>query len=261
MTSGQALPRVLQQLQKTLVGTHFSRDAHRLWSAAHLSRRAAVMALVYPDRTSGAASGLRALLTVRGTALSYGGDAALPGGRAETVSESFLDVAKREAREETGISDAQCELVGVLPTYASSRLHVVQPVLFYAPSLPVDAAKVDKREVSDVFSVALESLLDYAAPSENIDALMFREDSLLAGENRSYRVWGLTANVLIDCARLAYMKNPPYNFYRGKKMFIARSSAQDPSAIEKSVGNGPTLEYALRRGVLQKPLRALRASA
>ncbi|RMY58467.1 hypothetical protein D0863_12258 [Hortaea werneckii] len=65
-----------------------------------LTRRAAVLILLFADR----AGDLRVVLTIRSSTLkNYSGQAALPGGKADTLHETPFQTARREAFEEIGL--------------------------------------------------------------------------------------------------------------------------------------------------------------
>ncbi|KAL2136246.1 hypothetical protein VTI74DRAFT_4679 [Chaetomium olivicolor] len=71
-----------------------------LWDRLPLSRRAAVLLLLYADRRGD----LRVVITMRAASLrSFSGHAALPGGKADTLDETPYQIARREAFEEIGL--------------------------------------------------------------------------------------------------------------------------------------------------------------
>ncbi|KAK4147918.1 uncharacterized protein C8A04DRAFT_24480 [Dichotomopilus funicola] len=71
-----------------------------LWDRLPLSRRSAVLLLLYADRRGD----LRVVITMRAASLrSFSGHAALPGGKADTLEESPYQIARREAWEEIGL--------------------------------------------------------------------------------------------------------------------------------------------------------------
>ncbi|KAF4552566.1 NUDIX domain-containing protein 2 [Elsinoe fawcettii] len=73
-----------------------------------VTRRAAVLILLFADRTGG----LRVVLTIRSTKLkSYAGQAALPGGKADSIEESPWQTARREAWEEIGLPMGEGEII------------------------------------------------------------------------------------------------------------------------------------------------------
>ncbi|KAF2622730.1 hypothetical protein BU25DRAFT_414979 [Macroventuria anomochaeta] len=65
-----------------------------------LTRRAAVLIVLFPDRHGD----LKVVLTMRSASLrNYAGQAALPGGKADSLTETPWDTARREAYEEIGL--------------------------------------------------------------------------------------------------------------------------------------------------------------
>ncbi|KAL2270918.1 hypothetical protein VTJ83DRAFT_289 [Remersonia thermophila] len=71
-----------------------------LWDRLPLSRRAAVLLLLYADRRGD----LRVVITMRAASLrSFSGHAALPGGKADSLDETPYQIARREAYEEIGL--------------------------------------------------------------------------------------------------------------------------------------------------------------
>lgn len=220
------------------------------WSAAHLSRRSAVMLLLYPSEDAAGAT-TNALLTVRASTVSYGGDVALPGGKADNLEESYKDVVLRESKEEIGLNSADLQFVSPLPPYASSRLHLVQPVLYYTEKRP-QIQSVDAREVADVFGLDIMRFISYTSPNTAIDELFFPKvpSFLTKNDSNTYRVWGLTANILIDCARLLSGECVHYNYLRGSQVFVKANEIGDLNTI----GNIRTLKYALNKGILGRPL-------
>jgi len=141
-----------------------------------LSRRAAVLILLFPDKHGE----LKVVLTMRSASLrSYAGQAALPGGKADTLEETPFDTARREASEEIGlpISDDKlppgfriehlCEMPANL---AKTELGVRPCVAFLHSSSPSssDAAsaveekmipRLDPKEVAAVFTAPFHNFL------------------------------------------------------------------------------------------------------
>ncbi|KAK1781955.1 hypothetical protein QBC45DRAFT_404360 [Copromyces sp. CBS 386.78] len=71
-----------------------------LWDRLPLSRRAAVLLLLYADKRGD----LRVVITMRAASMrSFSGHAALPGGKADSVEETPYQIARREAWEEIGL--------------------------------------------------------------------------------------------------------------------------------------------------------------
>ncbi|KAF8424548.1 hypothetical protein EV426DRAFT_81724 [Tirmania nivea] len=82
-----------------------------------LSRRAAVLVLLFPDIHGR----LRVVLTLRSELLkSFAGQVALPGGKADTLTEKPENTARREAYEEIGLPLPNHNFVLSVPTLQSS---------------------------------------------------------------------------------------------------------------------------------------------
>ncbi|KAF2468229.1 uncharacterized protein BDR25DRAFT_290959 [Lindgomyces ingoldianus] len=112
------------------------------WYNCPVTRRAAVLILLFPDRYGE----LKVVLTMRASTLrSYAGQVALPGGKADSLSETPFDTARREAYEEIGLPTTNtklppgfkvehlCELPANL---AKTELGVRPCVAFLCPSSP-----------------------------------------------------------------------------------------------------------------------------
>nr|POF07838.1 peroxisomal coenzyme a diphosphatase 1, peroxisomal [Quercus suber] len=141
-----------------------------------LRRRAAVLILLFADRLGD----LRVVLTIRSSSLkSYAGQAALPGGKADTLSETPWMTARREAYEEIGLpmsdhklpSGYTVEHLAELPANLAMTELGVRPCVAYlktpAPSernRDPDASrdilpKLDAREVAAVFTAPFYNFL------------------------------------------------------------------------------------------------------
>ncbi|KAJ0107904.1 hypothetical protein J7T55_007116 [Diaporthe amygdali] len=156
-----------------------------LWDKLPLSRRAAVLILLYADRQGD----LRVVLTMRAASLrSFSGHAAFPGGKADSLEETPYQIARREAWEEIGlpIDDSKIpkpfriEHLCCLPHSLAKTELAVRPCVALlhsdddsaaaAPSPTVDESlmpRLDAKEVAAVFSGPLHNFLlaqDEVAP-------------------------------------------------------------------------------------------------
>ena len=141
-----------------------------------LTRRAAVLILLFADRRGD----LRVVLTIRSAGLkSYAGQAALPGGKADTLNETPFTTARREAFEEIGLPMSDHKLppgytvehLTELPAnLAMTELGVRPCVAFLKGPAPSprnedpDTArdilpKLDAREVAAVFTAPFYNFL------------------------------------------------------------------------------------------------------
>ncbi|UPX11839.1 8-oxo-dGTP diphosphatase [Ascochyta rabiei] len=154
-----------------------------------LSRRAAVLILLFPGRHGE----LKVVLTMRSASLrNYAGQAALPGGKADSLSETPWETARREAYEEIGLPldneklkgfnlEHLCELPANL---ARTELGVRPCVAYLSPtSAPPDSSatsssaadsevedrlipRLDPKEVAAVFTAPFHAFLrkDWSGP-------------------------------------------------------------------------------------------------
>jgi len=136
-----------------------------------------VLILLYADKQGD----LRVVLTMRAKTLkSYAGQAALPGGKADSLSESPFQTARREAFEEIGLplSDSKFpppyrieELCQMPANLARTELGVrpciayISPHPNYPKDKPIPSAeeallpRLDAREVAAVFSAPFHNFL------------------------------------------------------------------------------------------------------
>ncbi|EME79128.1 uncharacterized protein MYCFIDRAFT_190160 [Pseudocercospora fijiensis CIRAD86] len=248
------------------------------WYRCPLTRRAAVLILLFADKRGD----LRVVLTIRSSGLkNYAGQAALPGGKSDTLQETPFKVARREAFEEIGLpmSDHQLppgysvEHLTELPANLAMTELGVRPCIAYlktpAPSAKnqnPDAArdilpKLDAREVAAVFTAPFQNFLfekdmdlqtrekfpgewykgswhswhesawrmhQFFVPVPQGTVFLARKPPSYA-EPRSpqeprYRVFGMTARILVDAARVAYGEEPEFehNSHFGDEDMIAK---------------------------------------
>jgi peroxisomal coenzyme A diphosphatase NUDT7 len=213
-----------------------------VWDELPVTRRAGVLVLLYSNKHNELAS----VLTLRSANLSsFSGHAALPGGKADSESETPYAVARRETCEEIGLPFSNGDLenrgysiehLTTLPAYLSRNLLAVRPVVaFIKPIEGVDhhhdsikdlpsIINLDTHqsdEVGDVFSVPLHRFLSnapgwYTSKPVNWGGLAWNMHwyrairlSKPVGQIGWYSVWGLTANILLDTATIAFDTVPP----------------------------------------------------
>jgi len=254
-----------------------------------LTRRAAVLILLYADKKGE----LRVVLTMRAKTLSsYAGQAALPGGKADALTETPFQTARREAYEEIGLPLTDSEMPAPfriehlcqLPTNLARTELGVRPCVAYLsphPNHPKDAPvpsveetlipRLDAREVAAVFTAPFQGFLketdEYAglnienigfpqkwysgvwiefndqrwrmhnfyvpvagqtvawaspsstSPAVGSSSLPYRDlpQSTVAAkqardDTKRFRVFGMTARILVDAARVAYDEKPTFEY-------------------------------------------------
>ncbi|KAL1902775.1 8-oxo-dGTP diphosphatase [Sporothrix stenoceras] len=124
-----------------------------LWDRLPVSRRAAVLVLLYADRRGD----LRVVLTMRAASLrNYSGHAAFPGGKADSIEETAEQIARREAWEEIGLplDDSKLprpfriEHLCDLPYNLAKTELVVRPCIALLHAGEGDADAADKKNGS-----------------------------------------------------------------------------------------------------------------
>ncbi|OOQ81713.1 NUDIX domain protein [Penicillium brasilianum] len=212
------------------------------YSEVPLSRRAAVLILLYADLQGD----LRVVITIRAKTLkSYAGEAALPGGKADTLSETAFQTARREACEEIGLPDItqplpppfSVEHLCELPANLAKTELVVRPCVALLHSFdPATGANADPEteliprldacEVAAVFTARANHAIKPRSPGNEaqnaaVDRLSQQESS---GQVQHYRVFGMTARILVDAARVAFAREPEFehNSHFGDEEMIAK---------------------------------------
>ncbi|KAI1409802.1 NUDIX hydrolase domain-like protein [Hypoxylon sp. FL1857] len=145
------------------------------WDRLPVSRRAAVLILLFADRRGD----LRVVITMRAASLrNFSGHAAFPGGKADSLSETPYQIARREAWEEIGLpmDDAKIpkpfriEPLCCLPCSLAKNEMAVRPCVAFLhaddvpgkPKAMVDESmipRLDAKEVAAVFSGPFHNFL------------------------------------------------------------------------------------------------------
>lgn len=172
----QCVATPANNIQKAIANLRAFRGPPTNYYKCPLSRRAAVLILLFADKRGE----LRVVLTIRSSGLkNYAGQAALPGGKADSLQETPFMTARREAYEEIGFPltanklppGYEVEHLTELPTNLAMTELGVRPCVAYlktpAPS-PLnqnpDAArdllpKLDAKEVAAVFTAPFYNFL------------------------------------------------------------------------------------------------------
>ena len=209
-----------------------------------LSRRAAVLLLLFADRHGD----LRVVLTLRSNSLrSHPGEVSLPGGKADREDEQPFQTARREAFEEIGLPTThvpppfEVEHLCELPTFLSKTQLGVRPCVAFLSTgqrkTDVDAEEslipqLNAKEVAAIFTAPFQRFvrtthgaevggrdsgirykgawLPWNDSSWRMHQFFIPKPSPSKGEDNEYRVWGLTAEILVDAARVAFDTNPDF---------------------------------------------------
>lgn len=175
-----------------------------------LPRAAVLVALGEIDATTGSPW---ALLTVRSKNLSlHPGEVSFAGGKAEPGDESPVSTALREAREEIGLPPESVKVLTMLTPIVSRLGMLVYPVVALIP--PDFEPEVNVDEVSKVFWVPLKFFLNSANHQARGLPIPGRTEPWVQHEFQyeNHRIWGLTANILIQVASIAFNEQPQFPF-------------------------------------------------
>ncbi|KAL4992073.1 NUDIX hydrolase domain-like protein [Aspergillus falconensis] len=295
-TSTNDMPRLNAASQEAINRLRAFKPPPTSYDLVPLSRRAAVLLLLYAD----AKGDLRVVLTIRASTLSsYAGQAALPGGKSDSLDETPLQTARREAHEEIGLPNLTqplpppfsvehlCEIpcslartelvvrpcVALLHTFDENTGENADPEITLIPRL-------DAREVAAVFTAPFWNFLKlrpagdgawyrgvwnewwgtqwrmhqffvpvnpdrvvkprphHAGQKEAVHGLEEQEGKQRRSHQRQdpapkegesdsairYRVFGMTARILVDAARIAHSAEPEFehNRHSGDEELIAK---------------------------------------
>lgn len=124
----------------------------------------------------------------------HAGQVSFPGGGVDAADTDAVAAALRETDEETGIAPAQVEPFGYLDCFDTVSGYCVTPVAGfvhgdYAPFTCND-------EVSEVFEVPFDFILDPANLQREHILWRGRERDIFAFEWEGRRIWGATAAIL-----------------------------------------------------------------
>jgi 8-oxo-dGTP pyrophosphatase MutT (NUDIX family) len=137
------------------------------------------------------------LLTQRTASMrKHAGQIAFPGGRIDLGDRDAIAAALREAEEEIGLAPHHVSVIGPTDGYKTMSGFDITPVIgIVPPDLPL-APHVD--EVDDIFEVPLAHLLDPANHATRIGDWLGYERSYYEIMWNDYRIWGITAAMLVN---------------------------------------------------------------
>lgn len=144
------------------------------------------------------------LLTKRSLHLKdHAGQIAFPGGCVENA-ESFVDAALREAFEEVGLQKQNAHILGFLPTLTTGTGFSIVPVV--AKIVPPFDFHMEHREVSEIFNLPLDFLLNEKNHQQKRFLIQKEWRSFWTLAFQNYFIWGATAHILHDL--FLCFKNP-----------------------------------------------------
>jgi len=136
---------------------------------------------------------------------NHAGQISFPGGRREKTDQSLEETCLRETTEEIGIHAKYITLIGNLASMNSSSGFSVTP--FVGLIDPNYTLQIDPFEVASIFTVPLNFLLDSNNHQQQKYLYQGKPRPIYVIEYKQYRIWGLTAKIIVDLAEALKSKN------------------------------------------------------
>ena len=140
------------------------------------------------------------VLTVRSEHMpQHPGQVSFPGGAVDRGDSSAVVTALREAKEEIGLDFSQVSPLGFLDRLDTNSDYRVLPVVGLVH--PSFVWRPDEREVSEVFTVPLELVVN---PDEysHVDIIHEGRNIVMSSLHwQGHRIWGITAAILLNLGR------------------------------------------------------------
>jgi 8-oxo-dGTP pyrophosphatase MutT (NUDIX family) len=169
-------------------------DGHAADIAGYETKPAAVLIAV-TDSTQP-----RVILTARPeTMRSHAGQVAFPGGRIDRSDADVIAAALREAEEEIGLPRDIPTVIGTVDLYRTLTLYAITPVLAVIPDGLTLVANPD--EVSDIFEVPLDFLMNPANHQLKAVNWKGRDRHIFEMYWDGHRIWGATAAMIVNLSR------------------------------------------------------------
>ena len=130
----------------------------------------------------------------------HSGQISFPGGKFEDGDKSLGATALREAFEEIGLSSENVCLWGSLPSHETITGFRIFPFIGFVSGYEMQINS--EAEVSEVFKVPLEFLLDRKSYSKHFVNWNGKKRSYLAVPYGPYYIWGATARILYNFSEI-----------------------------------------------------------
>ena len=130
----------------------------------------------------------------------HSGQISFPGGKFEDKDKSLDNTALREAFEEIGLSSVNVFLLGSLPSHETVTGFRIFPFIGVVSEYEIQINS--SEEVSEVFKVPLEFLLDRKRYSKHSVTWNGKNRSFLAVPYGPYYIWGATARILYNFSEI-----------------------------------------------------------
>ena len=160
----------------------------------HKAKKAAVLALCYPDQEGQMHLALIERNSYRGV---HSAQISFPGGRPEQGDEGLLETALRETQEEIGCPSCQVMMIRPLSElYIPPSQYYVHP--FFGYTLETPLFKKDDREVAQILELPLEAFLRSQITRAEIPIDSLTTLTVPVYEWQGHRIWGATAMMMSE---------------------------------------------------------------
>lgn len=127
------------------------------------------------------------------------GQISFPGGRFEVNDINLCYTAIRETNEEIGINIEHIKLIGQLKQQQTISQYYITP--FVGLINPTYQITIDYNEVSKVFTVPLNHLMELNNYQKIKKLINKKQYDYYVLHYKDYNIWGATANILMNFAR------------------------------------------------------------
>tara|TARA_R110001632_G_scaffold87188_3_gene189632 strand:- start:2029 stop:2667 length:639 start_codon:yes stop_codon:yes gene_type:complete len=165
---------------------------------ANKPKRAAVLALFYPNKNNEATFLLTKRASYKGT---HSAQISFPGGKIEESDRNLTHTALRETFEEVGVFQNEIDVIReITDVYIPPSNFLATPFIGFVQKKPIFEAN---HEVDEIIEVTLKDLLD----DKNVDSIMMNTSymdkiSVPCFRLNDYIVWGATGMMLSEIKEL-----------------------------------------------------------
>ena len=166
--------------------------------AANNPKKAAVLALFYPNKNNETTFLLTQRATYKGT---HSAQISFPGGKIDKLDNNLLETALRETFEEIGVKSSKVKIIRELTdVYIPPSNFLATPFLGYVNERPEFTLNY---EVAKAIEVSLKDLLNETSISTiNLSTSYMKNIDVPCFKLNDYVVWGATAMMLSEIKEL-----------------------------------------------------------
>lgn len=180
---------------------NYSRPRNQFETAGVFPNQAAVLIAItdHPESPE-------IILTKRAEHLStHSGEVSFPGGKWETTDQTLVETALRESLEEINLDPKVVDVINEQPRHTSMWGLEVTP---YVGIIPHNVELIaDKNELDAIFRVPVDFFINDKRTRTEVYQRRSREWWSPVYHYDGYKIWGLTARMLVDFVNMAWDAN------------------------------------------------------